>query len=327
MEKISFNDKSVKDKSNRLMDRIEEIYEEMDEVKNEDTIKRVEKLQEKIKKMRQSGLESGGEFSVENIVFKVLRRNGMLDRLYDIKTVAYDKSVTLESDINLSQIIKENSVMSNLDFKKLYNKLKNSFSDFLDKLKQERDETKEAYKLLVNSIKENKTLTREERKQIGDQLKDTLKLAGFTAATVLPGGFVYLLLTRVTKLKKHMVPSAFLNESNDLNWVDNIKEIDFWNRQIYVLFKDEDNQHFDSTKANILDLETFELEDNNDFSIYVEGDTEILAEFELVWPNGVSFVALRKILDDVMYNFNEKGIKPQKSYVYDEESSEFIPNR
>ena len=54
-------------------------------------------ISEKIKKMRQSGLDSGGEFSVENIVFKVLRRNGMLDRLYDIKTVAYDKEVTLES--------------------------------------------------------------------------------------------------------------------------------------------------------------------------------------------------------------------------------------
>jgi hypothetical protein len=96
-KKISFNDKSVKDKANRLMDRVEEIYDEMDEVDNDETVKRVDKLTEKIKKMRQSGLESGGEFSVENIVFKVLRRNGMLDRLYDIKTVAYDKSVTLES--------------------------------------------------------------------------------------------------------------------------------------------------------------------------------------------------------------------------------------
>ena len=96
-KKISFNDKSVKDKSNILMDRIEDIYDEMGDVDNEETIKRVDKLTEKIKKMRQSGLESGGEFSVENIVFKVLRRNGMLDRLYDIKTVAYDKSVTLES--------------------------------------------------------------------------------------------------------------------------------------------------------------------------------------------------------------------------------------
>lgn len=97
-KKISFSDKSVKDKANRLMDRVEEIYDEMDEVEDEETVKRVDKLTEKIKKMRQSGLESGGEFSVENIVFKVLRRNGMLDRLYDIKTVAYDKSVTLESN-------------------------------------------------------------------------------------------------------------------------------------------------------------------------------------------------------------------------------------
>ena len=97
-KKISFSDKSVIDKANRLMDRIEDIYDDMGTDDNEDIIKRVDKLTEKIKKMRQSGLESGGEFSVENIVFKVLRRNGMLDRLYDIKTVAYDKSVTLESE-------------------------------------------------------------------------------------------------------------------------------------------------------------------------------------------------------------------------------------
>ena len=96
-KKISFSDKSVKDKSNRLMDRVDEIYDEMGETNNDETVKRVDKLTEKIKKMRQSGLESGGEFSVENIVFKVLRRNGMLDRLFDIRTVAYDKSVTLES--------------------------------------------------------------------------------------------------------------------------------------------------------------------------------------------------------------------------------------
>ena len=113
-KKISFSDKSVKDKANRLMDRVEEIYDEMDEVDNDETVKRVDKLTEKIKKMRQSGLESGGEFSVENIVFKVLRRNGMLDRLYDIKTVAYDKSVTLES-IELNNLT-ESMVGDDLDW-------------------------------------------------------------------------------------------------------------------------------------------------------------------------------------------------------------------
>lgn len=96
-KKISFDDKSVKDKSNMLMDRIEDLYDELINGDYQTAIKGVEKLTEKIKKMRQSGLDSGGEFSVENIVFKVLRRNGMLDRLYDIKTVAYDKEMTLES--------------------------------------------------------------------------------------------------------------------------------------------------------------------------------------------------------------------------------------
>ena len=47
--------------------------------------------------MRQCGLDSVGEFSVENMAFKALRRNGTLERLSDIKTLAYDKSITLEN--------------------------------------------------------------------------------------------------------------------------------------------------------------------------------------------------------------------------------------
>ena len=96
-KKITINDKSVRDKANMLMDRIEDLYDELIDGDYNVAIKGVDKLTEKIKKMRQSGLESGGEFSNENMVFKVLRRNGMMDRLYDIKTVAYDKEMTLES--------------------------------------------------------------------------------------------------------------------------------------------------------------------------------------------------------------------------------------
>ena len=69
----------------------------MKDSKNYDSVvEKSDKIKDKIKKMRQAGLDAAGEFSVENMVFKVLRRNGMLDRLSDIKTVAYDKSVTLE---------------------------------------------------------------------------------------------------------------------------------------------------------------------------------------------------------------------------------------
>ena len=115
-KKINFNDKSVKDKANMLMDRIEDLYDELIDSDYEEVIKGVDKLTDKIKKMRQSGLESGGEFSVENIVFKVLRRNGMLDRLYDIKTVAYDKEMTLESTQESKKIDK---LLESLNKKKI----------------------------------------------------------------------------------------------------------------------------------------------------------------------------------------------------------------
>ena len=467
-QKISFNDKSVKEKSNRLMDRVEEIYDEMDDVDNGVTIKRVDKLTEKIKKMRQSGLETGGEFSVENIVFKVLRRNGMLDRLYDIKTVAYDNSVTLEStklntliesmlDDSLSWIrdvtpktpIKKypitkyqghfNIVMDyfnsipkelkygdwkysidghsgsilwssptvtdfvfyatpyweglsnelpidysgdmgdydslerleipNFDYKEdlinwldseypklvstklnqhlidfstynfehrikkgklleLFSKknmnkdgVKKKFNSFLSKVKQEGGETKEAYKILLNSIKSGQKLTKAEKDKVTEQLKDVLKLAGFTVASILPGGILYLMLSKVDKFKKHLLPSSFLDESNEFDWVEGVKQTDFWNRRVYVLFNDND-EHY----ANILDQETYKLESKDYSSLYVEGEGKILAEFELVWPDGVSFESLRYILVEVMENYNQNGIKPHKSYVYDKELKKFKPN-
>lgn len=95
---INVDNINVKLKSNRIMDSIDNLYGEMKEDKNyEEVVVKADKIKDKIKKMRQAGLDRTGEFSVENMVFKVLRRNGMLDRLSDIKTFAYDKSVSLPS--------------------------------------------------------------------------------------------------------------------------------------------------------------------------------------------------------------------------------------
>ena len=97
-KKISIKDKAVKNKANRVMDMIEDLHDKMQETDDhEQIVELADKVKDKIKKMRQCGLDKGGEFSVENMVFKILRRNGMLERLNDIKTVAYDKSMTLES--------------------------------------------------------------------------------------------------------------------------------------------------------------------------------------------------------------------------------------
>ena len=45
--------------------------------------------------MRQTGLDREGEYSYENITFKVLRRVGLLDKLADLETLAYDKSLSM----------------------------------------------------------------------------------------------------------------------------------------------------------------------------------------------------------------------------------------
>ena len=98
---IKIDNINVKLKAGRIMDSIDDLYDEMKTEKDYTKIvDKADKITDKIKKMRQAGLDESGEFSVENIVFKVLRRNGMLDRLYDIKLVAYDKSVSLPKTKN-----------------------------------------------------------------------------------------------------------------------------------------------------------------------------------------------------------------------------------
>ena len=58
-------------------------------------LKDINRIKQKIKRMRKSGLERHGEYSTENLVFKVLRRSGDLAKLYDYSVRAYDKSFSL----------------------------------------------------------------------------------------------------------------------------------------------------------------------------------------------------------------------------------------
>ena len=61
--------------------------------------KNIDRLKKKIKNMRRAGLESERrEFSIENIAFKILRRNGTLEKLNDLKTKAYDDMMTVREE-------------------------------------------------------------------------------------------------------------------------------------------------------------------------------------------------------------------------------------
>lgn len=55
-----------------------------------------DKLLQKIRRMRKSGLEEGGEFSTENLVFKKLRDNGIIGELMKARKEKIDKELSLE---------------------------------------------------------------------------------------------------------------------------------------------------------------------------------------------------------------------------------------
>lgn len=55
----------------------------------------IQRITDKIRKMRRSGLDTGGEFSVENLAFKVLRNQGYIDRLSKAFHQQQDRDLSL----------------------------------------------------------------------------------------------------------------------------------------------------------------------------------------------------------------------------------------
>jgi predicted nucleotidyltransferase len=93
--RLDINYELVKEKAAKLMEEIDDTYDlyaEKDYLLAKET---ADSLMEKIKRYRKAGLETGGVYSIENLVFKVLRRNDYLKKLSSIKTLAYDASMSL----------------------------------------------------------------------------------------------------------------------------------------------------------------------------------------------------------------------------------------
>ena len=60
-----------------------------------ENLPKIKELRKRIKKFRQSGLESGGEFSYENLTFKLLRRNGYINKLLKLETKIKDTKLSI----------------------------------------------------------------------------------------------------------------------------------------------------------------------------------------------------------------------------------------
>jgi hypothetical protein len=61
----------------------------------------LEKVKERVTTMRKSGLERAGEFSVENLVFKLLRNQGLIDRLTQMIRDLEDQELSLEQQTRI----------------------------------------------------------------------------------------------------------------------------------------------------------------------------------------------------------------------------------
>jgi len=86
----------LKDRASQWMRIIDGVIDNIQD-ENPDEIKSlVKKYKEKLKKFRNCGLEKGGEMSLENLVFKLLRRNGYIEKLYDVPTEVIDKKLSMK---------------------------------------------------------------------------------------------------------------------------------------------------------------------------------------------------------------------------------------
>ena len=117
-ENFKINKKAIKEKADKFISTLKGIKQDYKEKNFQSVVDKVEFIKDKIKKYRTAGLENGGEFSMENIVFKVLRRTPFMDILDSFKAKAYDTLMSVEEVKSLDEnVIEEGNLVNNTKFK------------------------------------------------------------------------------------------------------------------------------------------------------------------------------------------------------------------
>jgi len=95
-ETVDVNNEKIKSKAKQWMNIIDTLIENIDDDDLEDAKELINKYTDKIRKYRTCGLQKDGEYSEENLVFKVLRRNGYLQKIKSLKDELVDKKLSLK---------------------------------------------------------------------------------------------------------------------------------------------------------------------------------------------------------------------------------------
>ncbi len=110
-QQVDIDFDATKKKYNMISKEVDQLSAMFDDEKYKEVFDYTNVLKDKIKRMRQSGLEDEGVFSSENLAFKMLRINGELETLSGLKISAYDKMKSLDkkgsTKVNISEIWKQ----------------------------------------------------------------------------------------------------------------------------------------------------------------------------------------------------------------------------
>ncbi len=87
------DDRTIMEKGQEYAELIDSLVKSSETGK--DVSKDVDDVKTKLKQFRQSGLEKGGEYSYENLTFKLLRRNGYIEKLMGIKKGIQNKKLSV----------------------------------------------------------------------------------------------------------------------------------------------------------------------------------------------------------------------------------------
>jgi hypothetical protein len=94
-ESVNIDRKLLKKKTKQWMNIIDEVVDSIGDEDLESAKEILSKYKEKLKKYRTSGLEKNGEYSTENLVFKILRRNGYIEKLHNASIGLMDDRLSM----------------------------------------------------------------------------------------------------------------------------------------------------------------------------------------------------------------------------------------
>lgn len=119
-------------KACEFIDKIDSVKSLYKSGEYEKAIQKADKIKDKLKSFRKSGLSSEGEMSNENLVFKSLRNEGFLDILHTIKRLSLDKKMSLNEAFKKRKKVAKTIGFSNKEMLDFFGKFSGNTWVFFD---------------------------------------------------------------------------------------------------------------------------------------------------------------------------------------------------